>query len=255
MIDTHSHIYSEQFNGDRDEVVERAFNAGVTDIILPAVDSTTHSAMFEVANTYNNHYPTIGVHPTSIKEDWERELDIAHELLQRYKDKIVAIGEIGLDAYWDTTFFKQQEVALHRQLEWAIDNNLPAIVHTRECWDEMINLLSDYKGSPLRVVLHGYSGTPQQADRVLSLGDHLLGIGGVLTYKKSTLPDVIKEISLERLVTETDAPYLTPVPYRGKRNESSYIPIIIQSISTTLDKDMRLCAEITTKNAKDIFKF
>ncbi len=253
MIDTHSHIFAVEFNEDRDEVVARGESAGVTHIIMPAIDALKHEWMFNVARQYKNHYPTMGVHPTHIEDDYRRELDIAEEFLHDKKDEIVAIGEIGLDKYWDTTYIMEQEQAFRIQLEWAVNNNLPAIIHTRDAWEDMINILSDFKGSSLRAILHGFSGTPQQAEKILSMGRHMIGIGGVITYKKSILPDVVKEIGLDYIVTETDAPYLAPVPYRGKRNESSYIPIIIERIANILDIESNICAEKTALNAMDIF--
>ncbi len=254
MIDTHSHIYSHQFDEDRDEAIARAVDAGVSRCIMPAIDSTTHAAMFAVAEQHSNHYATIGVHPTSIDEGYLKELDIALELLEQHRDSIYAIGEIGLDKYWDVTHIEHQKKALYKQLEWAHNLSLPAIIHTRDAWGEMIDVLSDFAGSPLRVVLHGYSGTHKEAATILKMGNHLLGIGGPLTYKRSTLPDTIKEVGIEYLVTETDAPYLPPTPYRGKRNESSYIPLIINKLSEILSLSPQQCADITVLNAENIFK-
>lgn len=253
MIDTHSHVYDSAFDADRDEVVKRALEAGVNHFIMPAIDSSTHASMFSVAENYKNHYATMGVHPTSIKANYLEELELAKELLAEHGSKLVAIGEIGLDYYWDTTFAKEQVKALHTQLEWAIENNLPAIIHTREAWGDMLNVLSDYAGSSLRCVLHGFSGTPDVATKTLSYGEHMLGIGGVVTFKKSTLPDVVREVGLAYLLTETDAPYLAPTPHRGKRNESSYIALITQHIAEILALDFVDTDKITTFNAEKIF--
>ena len=254
IIDTHSHVYDEKFDEDRDLSIERAIVAGVKHFVMPAVDSLTHERMFKVADDFKNHYPTIGVHPTSIKSDYLRELEIAENLLLQEKSRIVAIGEIGLDLYWDKTFIKEQEIALRRQFDWAIKYNLPAIVHTREAFPEMLNIVKDYEGSPLRIVFHGYSGTADEANEILSLGDHLLGIGGVVTFKKSDLYLTVKEVGLSKIVLETDAPYLPPVPYRGKRNESSYIPHIVSHISSFMECETAEIEEITTNNAKLLFK-
>lgn len=253
MIDTHSHIYAKEFDEDRTEAVARAVEGGVTHFILPAIDSTTHDKMFKVVDTYKNHYPTIGVHPTSINMDYRRELDVVRDILARQRERIVAIGEVGLDLYWDGTFIEQQKLALREQLDLAIANNLPAIIHTRDAYTEMIPLIADYKGSPLRAVFHSYSGTTEEAHELLSLGDHLLGIGGVVTFKKSSLGDVVRSVGLGRIVVETDAPYLAPVPRRGKRNESSYIPYIVSHLADLMGVDSVEVDEVTTNNAKKIF--
>lgn len=255
MIDTHSHIFDTAFDDDREVVIARAVEAGVDRFIMPAIDSATHEKMFCVAEKYENHFATIGVHPTSVNSgNLHSELEVVEEFLYEKRDAIFAIGEIGLDYYWSQDFVKEQEFAFRRQVEWAIEKNLPVIIHTRECWEQMINILSDYKGSTLRAVMHGFSGTPKDADKILSYGSHLLGIGGVVTFKKSNLSDVVKEVGLENILLETDAPYLSPVPYRGKRNESSYIPIIANFISNFMSKDIDTIDKITTLNAEKIFK-
>lgn len=253
IIDTHSHIYAEQFDADREDVIRRAIENGVTRFILPAIDSQTHKSMFDVANLFEHHYPTIGVHPTSVKVNFEEELDIALQYLTTEKDRIVAIGEIGLDYYWDMSFQNQQHIALRRQLEWALQHNLPAIVHTRDAYPDMLNVLRDYRGSKLRVLFHGYSGTIKEAEDILSQGEHLLGIGGVVTFKKSELYTVVKSVGIENIVLETDAPYLAPAPFRGKRNESSYIPHIIECISSFMNVDRQEIENITTNNAIRLF--
>ncbi|MEG0500438.1 MAG: TatD family hydrolase [Rikenellaceae bacterium] len=252
MIDTHSHIYAAEFDDDRSEVVRRATDAGVTQFILPAIDSTLHDKMFRVAESFPNHYPTIGLHPTSVKENYKTELDIANSYLKT--KKVYAIGEIGLDYYWDKTYAKEQELALRRQLEWALEEKLPVILHTREAYPDMINMLQDYRGTSLQTVLHSFSGTIEDAEAILESGDHLLGIGGVSTYKKSKLVEVVAKVGLERIVLETDAPYLSPVPHRGTRNESSYIPCIVEHLSKTLSITPEEIDRITTNNAKQFFK-
>lgn len=252
MIDTHSHIYADEFDVDRAETVRRAIESGVTDFVLPAVDSGQHEKLFEVAALYPNHHPTIGVHPTSVKEDYERELEIVKKYLE--SRDVVAVGEVGLDYYWDKTFIKEQEIALRQQLEWAMERNLPVILHTREAYGDMLKILRDYSNTSLRTVFHSFSGTAQEADTILSYGDHLLGIGGVVTFKKSNLGDIVRQVGLESVVLETDAPYLAPVPYRGKRNESSYIPFIVAHLSTLLDLAPEEIDRITTNNAKHFFK-
>lgn len=253
IIDTHSHIYAEQFDVDREDVVRRAVESGVTRFIMPAVDSLTHKSMFGVADKFEYHYPTMGVHPTSVKENFVEELDIAFDYLTNEKDRIVAIGEIGLDYYWDRSFEKEQHVVLRRQFEWALQRNLPAIVHTRDAYPDMLKVLRDYKGSKLRVLFHGYSGTIEQAEEILSMGEHLLGIGGVVTFKKSELYSVVKAVGIENIVLETDAPYLAPVPFRGKRNESGYIPYIVDHIASFMDVDKQKIENRTTNNAIELF--
>lgn len=252
MIDTHSHIYADEFDADRAETIQRAISSGVTDFVLPAVDSSQHEKLFEVVARYPNHYPTIGVHPTSVKEDFINELRIVREYLET--KEVVAIGEVGLDYYWDKTFVKEQECALRQQLEWALEKNLPVILHTREAYPEMLKILHDYRKTSLRTVFHSFSGTAQEADTILSYGDHLLGIGGVVTFKKSNLGDIVRQVGLENVVLETDAPYLAPVPYRGKRNESSYIPMIVTHLSSILGIAPEEIDRITTNNAKHFFK-
>lgn len=251
MIDSHSHIYAKEFDDDRSEVISRAIKAGVTQFILPAIDASTHEKMFTVAETYPNHYPTIGVHPTSIKKDYKDEIHIAKEYLKT--KKVYAIGEIGLDYYWDKSFAKEQEFALRKQLEWALEENLPVILHTRDAYEEMIEILLDYSETPLRTVLHSFSGTIDQAETILQLGDHLLGIGGVSTYKKSNLSEIVAKVGLDKIMIETDAPYLAPTPHRGHRNESSYIPHIISHLSKTLSVTPEEIDRVTTNNAKQFF--
>lgn len=251
MIDSHSHIYAKEFDDDRSEVIDRAIKAGVTQFILPAIDSTTHEKMFTVAEAYPNHYPTIGVHPTSIKESYKEELDIAKEYLET--KKVYAIGEIGLDYYWDKSFIKEQEFALRRQLEWALEGNLPVILHTRDAYEDMIKVLQDYSKTSLRAVMHSFSGTMEQAETILQLGDHLLGIGGVSTFNKSNLVEIVAKVGLDKIMLETDAPYLAPVPHRGRRNESSYIPDIISHLSKNLSVTPEEIDRITTNNAKQFF--
>lgn len=252
MIDTHSHIYAEEFDLDRAEAVRRAVDSGVTHFVLPAIDSQSHDKMFEVADLFPNHYPTIGLHPTSIKGNFRAELDLANHFLTTRK--VYAIGEIGLDLYWDKSFIKEQTIALKEQLNWAIKYDLPAIIHTREAYSEMINVMSDFSGSPLRAVFHSYSSNAKDAETLLSMGNHLLGIGGVVTFKKSNLGDVVREVGIENVVLETDAPYLAPVPHRGRRNESSYIPLIVSHLAQLLDMDEKDIDNITTSNAKKLFK-
>lgn len=251
MIDSHSHIYAKEFDDDRSEVIDRAIKSGVSQFILPAIDSTTHEKMFTVAEAYPNHYPTIGVHPTSIKESYKEELDIAKEYLET--KKVYAIGEIGLDYYWDKSFIKEQEFALRRQLEWALEGNLPVILHTRDAYEDMIKVLQDYNKTSLRAVMHSFSGTMEQAETILQLGDHLLGIGGVSTFNKSNLVEIVAKVGLDKIMLETDAPYLAPVPHRGRRNESSYIPDIISHLSKNLSVTLEEIDRITTNNAKQFF--
>lgn len=253
MIDTHSHIYDKQFDIDREQTIQRSIDSGVTRFIVPSVDSSTHEKMFEVVERFKHHYPALGVHPTSIKEDYQDELSLVKELLKIKRSSIVAIGEVGLDLYWDKTFIEEQKKALCIQFDLALENNLPAIVHTRDAFEDMLNIVNDYKGTPLRILFHGYSGTIVEAEKILSMGDHLLGIGGVVTFKKSELGSVVKAVGIDKITLETDAPYLTPMPHRGKRNESSYIPLIASHIAQVVGCSLEEVAKVTTNNAKFFF--
>ena len=252
MIDTHSHIYSEEFDSDRDEVILRAQHAGVTKIILPNVDSDTLPRLLELEARYPDYcYAAIGLHPESVKEDYLKQLEIIKAELERRK--YIAVGEIGIDLYWDKNYQTEQIRAFQTQVEWAIELNLPVIIHVRNSHRETIDTLKHYAGSGLKGIFHCFGGTPEEADEIFSLGDFKLGIGGVVTFKNSGLADSLMHIPLEKLVLETDSPYLTPAPFRGKRNESAYTVLVAEKLAQVYDMSVGEIDRITTENACSVF--
>lgn len=251
-IDTHTHLYDEQLMAEEEAMIRRALDAGVVKMYMPNCDSGTIEDMMYLANKYKEHcYPMMGLHPCYVKGGYEAELAIVEEWLA--KEKFYAIGEIGLDFYWDITFKEQQYIAFERQVNLALQHDLPVVIHSRESTQECIEVIRRMQNGKLKGIFHCFSGTMEQAQQVSELGLYL-GIGGVVTFKKSSLADVVKTISLEHMVLETDAPYLAPVPYRGKRNESSYIPLIAEKIAELKGMDIAEVAAITTKNAETVFQ-
>ncbi len=249
IIETHAHLYDEQYDTDRTAMIERALAAGVTEFWLPNCDSETIPGMMELAQTYPNQCrPMIGLHPTYVKENVEQELQIMQEWLEKSADAFVAIGEIGLDFYWDTTFAEQQKEAFSRQLGWAKQYQLPIAIHCRNAFWETVELIEKHNDPNLRGIFHCFSGGVEEARKVVEL-NFLLGIGGVVTFKNGGLDKVIPEVGLEHLVLETDAPYLAPVPYRGKRNEPSYLPLVAQRIADLKQVPVQTIIEQTTANA------
>ena len=252
-IDTHSHLYDEAFSSEEDLAVERAVNAGVTKMIVPDIDSSTRQVMFDLAERHpGTLFPTLGLHPTSVAANWRDEMDAVEKALPEHK--IWAIGEIGIDCYWSKEFLEQQKEAFRIQLEMAEKLDLPVIIHSRESTELIINVLKDYKTHNLRGVFHAYSGSAETYRELQKLGDWYIGIGGVLTYKKASIAETVKEIPLERLLLETDSPYLTPVPHRGKRNESSYIPHIAEKLAIQKGISIEEVARTTTANAIRLFR-
>ena len=253
LIDSHSHLFLEEFAEDLPQVMARAREAGVTHIFMPNIDSTTIGPMLRVCREYKGYcYPMIGLHPTSVDADYEKELEIvARELAS--PNEFVAVGEIGMDLYWDKTFLREQQRVLDKQIEWALEYGLPVVLHCREAFDHIYNVLKPYQQTPLKGIFHSFTGTSEEACRIMEFADFMIGINGVVTFKKSTLPEVLKNIPLERIVLETDSPYLTPVPFRGKRNESSYIPLIAQKIAELTGLETKKIEEITTQNALNLF--
>jgi len=251
LIDTHAHLYLPRFDEDRDAVLARALENGIEKIYLPNVDSTTIESMLALEAAYPKRcFAMMGLHPCSVKENVAEELS----LMKKWLDKrtFCAVGEIGIDLYWDKTFFDAQKKAFHEQIGWAIDLDVPIVIHSRESTDIVIEILKERKHPKLRGIFHCFSGNADQAQQIIKLGFYL-GIGGVLTYKKSTLPDAIREVPLEWLVLETDAPYLTPVPFRGKRNESAYIHQIATTLASIKQLPFEKISEQTTNNARQIF--
>lgn len=251
LIDTHTHLYVREFKEDIDSVVKRAINEGVEKFFLPAIDSSENTALLELEKKFpDKMYAMAGLHPCSVKENYKEELKaVEQQLSQR---EFAAIGETGLDFYWDTTFAKQQYESLRTQAEWAIQYKLPLVLHTRNAMKETINVVKEYKGKGLKGIFHCFSGSLSNAKEIIDSG-FLLGIGGVVTFKNSGLAEVVKDIDIKYIVLETDAPYLAPVPYRGKRNESSYLKYIVQKIAAIKELTVEEVATMTTKNANEIF--
>ena len=252
MIDTHSHIYSEEFDADRTEVVRRAKDAGVERIIMPNVDSESLQRMLDTEKQYPDYcYATIGLHPTSVEENYRDVLDLVWSELERRK--YVAVGEIGLDFYWDKTFIQEQVIAFQTQVEWALEYNLPIIIHVRNSHKETIEALKPFKSKGLRGVFHCFTEGRKEADEIFALGDLLLGIGGVVTFKNSGLAENLKDIPLQKLLLETDSPYLTPTPYRGKRNESAYMALVCNKLAEVYGIPIEDIDRITSRNADNLF--
>lgn len=252
LVDTHTHLYAEEFDADRPEMMQRAFKNGVTKILLPNIDSTSLQGLKDLCADYpDNCFPMMGLHPCSVKEDFETELALVEKELFS-NNKYYGVGEMGLDLYWDKTFYPQQKTAFIQQVKWSIELNLPLSIHTREATDEAIELLSMPELKGARGVFHCFGGTSQQAEQIIGLGFHL-GIGGVLTFKNSNLGEVLAPIDLKHIVFETDSPYLAPMPFRGKRNESAYILNIAQKLAELKDISQEEMAAITTANVAAIF--
>lgn len=252
FIDTHTHLYLKEFLNDIDEVIERAEKAGVDKFFLPAIDSAETNAMFQLEKKFPEKcFAMAGLHPCSVRENYKEELSIVEKLLT--ERKFAAIGETGLDFYWDKTFIKEQYESLTMQAGWALQYDIPLVLHTRDAMQETIDVIKTYNGRGLKGIFHCFGGTLQNAKDIIAQNFYL-GIGGVVTYKNSGLAEIIKDIDLKYIVIETDAPYLTPVPYRGKRNESSYLIYIAQKIAEIKNIAVEEVAEQTTRNAKEIFR-
>ena len=279
MIDTHCHLYDEAFDNDRHQAVCRALDAGVDTMLLPAIDSLSLSRQEALANAYPQHFrQMMGLHPTSVTADFQKELDIVHHKLFEVENgalraencldaaansqfsipnsqfpKYVAVGEIGLDLYWDKTFLDQQLLVLRQQMLWAEQLGLPVCLHVRKAHNELFGLLRDLNRPQYSGVMHCFGGSVQEAHRAVEMGFHI-GIGGVVTYKNATLADVARAVPLHRILLETDAPYLPPVPHRGQRNESSYIPLIAGCIAALRGITPQQVADTTTASARQLFR-
>lgn len=250
-IDTHAHLYDEAFANEEDLAISRAIEAGVTKIIFPDIDSQTRSQMFDIADRHQGTvFPCLGLHPTSVDGNWQQEMSKLEEHLDR---KIYAIGEIGMDCYWSKEFVKEQEEVLRIQLELADKFGLPVIIHSRESIGLITQILKECRHLNLRGVFHAYSGSIETFKELQKLGDWYIGIGGVLTYKKASIAETIKDIPLDRIMLETDSPYLPPVPFRGKRNESSYILHIAAKLAELISRDTAEIEQQTTENAIKLF--
>ena len=251
LIDTHTHLYEEQFDADRTEMIQRAIDNGVSKMIIPNVDATTIKGMMDLVKQFPEHiFPMMGLHPCYVKpETYKAELEIIKSNLD--KGEFVAVGEIGIDLYWDKTTLYIQKEAFELQCDWAIEKNLPVAIHSRDSTHILIELLKKRKHKP-RGVFHCFTGSLEEANEIIKLGFYL-GIGGVLTYKNTHLRDTLKHIPLDKIVLETDAPYLPPVPYRGKRNESAYTKLVAETLCTVYEKGLDEIAAVTTQNARDLF--
>lgn len=252
LVDTHAHLYSAKFDYDRPEMVRRAIDAGVTRLYLPNIDSESIEPMLALEAAFPEHcFAMMGLHPSHVQPDtYEQELALVEDWLG--KRKWAGVGETGIDLYWDKTTLDIQKIAFARQIEWAKDLDLPIIIHSRESNEECIELVKAGQDGRLRGIFHCFSGTEEQARRMIDLG-FWLGIGGVLTYPKSDLGTVLRDIPLEHLVLETDAPYLPPVPYRGKRNESAYVPLVAEKLAEVKNLPVEEIARVTTANARRVF--
>jgi TatD DNase family protein len=252
FYDTHTHLYLKEFDEDRAEAIERAVKSGVERFFLPNIDSSSIDSMLKMETDFPGKcFPMIGLHPCSVNNSFEKELDIVEEWLQKHT--FFGIGEVGIDLYWDKTFIEEQKKAFRYQVKLAKKYNLPVIIHLRDAFDETFQIVAEENDSSLKGIFHCFAGTVEQADKVIGLGGFKLGIGGVATFKNSGLDKVLSEVELKHIVLETDSPYLAPVPYRGKRNESSYIPLIAQKLAEIYNVSVEEIARITTENAKEIF--
>ena len=251
LIDTHCHLYANEFSRDREAMIKRAKDEGVENFYLPSIDSSAIDAMLALELQFpENCFAMMGLHPCYVKENYLEELVIVKEWLE--KRTFAAVGEIGLDYYWDKTYMKEQEEAFRTQMDWSVQYNLPIVIHTRNAMQETINLVKEYAPKGVRGIFHCFSGSYESAKEIINAGFYL-GIGGVITYKNAGVAEVLQKIDLKHLVLETDAPYLTPVPFRGKRNESSYLKYILAKLAEIKNMPEEEVAAITTSNAQKIF--
>jgi len=252
ITDTHTHLYSEQFNEDRNEMIQRAKDAGVTRFFIPAIDSSYSDSMFDLEEKYpNDVFLMMGLHPTSVKENYKEEL--AHVKKWIDKRSFYAIGEIGIDLYWDKKKLAQKQEAFRTQIQWAKEKKLPIVIHCRDAFDEIFEVLETEKGEELFGIFHCFTGTLEHAKKAISY-NMKLGIGGVVTFKNGKIDQFLNQIDIKHIVLETDSPYLAPTPYRGKRNESSYITQVVNKLATIYELTFEEIAKITTQNSKDIFE-
>ena len=254
MIDTHSHIFEPDFADDLPEIIARAKEIGVEKIFMPNIDDTSVDAMLGVCRQYPGYcFPMLGFHPTSVDAD---AMPKVKEMKKRLTEghPYIAIGEVGLDLYWDKTYIKEQQMVLEEQIQWALEWELPLVIHCREAFPELFDVLKPYKETKLTGVFHSFTGTVNEAMELLDYSRFMVGINGVVTFKKSTLPEALKVLPLERLVLETDSPYLAPVPFRGKRNESSYVKRVAVKLAELYGVEIGEVERQTTANALKVFK-
>ena len=278
MIDTHAHLDGEEFNDDREAVMQRAREAGITKILVPAIDLTTSRHILTLCRQHQGFlYPMVGLHPEEVHNDWEEQLGAIRQLLPQVplpstgtspsagndcpssaspqEPAIIAIGEVGLDYYWSREFEREQLMAFEEQVKWSVESRLPLMIHCRKAQNEMVSLLKHYKDELPGGVFHCFTGNEHEAEELLQFPQFVLGIGGVLTFKKSHLPEVLPQVvPLERIVLETDAPYMAPVPMRGKRNESAYVRHVLQRLAEAYDVSENHLEQVTDQNVRRIFK-
>lgn len=253
LVDSHSHLFLEEFQADLPQVMARARLAGVTHIFMPNIDSTTIAPMLRVCSQYEGYcFPMIGLHPTSVNAGYKEELAVVAEQLAK-PNGYVAVGEVGMDLYWDKTFLREQQLVFDQQVQWALEYGLPVVIHCREAFNYIYDILRPYKNASLRGVFHSFTGTQEEASRILEFLNFSIGINGVVTFKKSGLPEVLRNIPLERIVLETDSPYLTPVPNRGKRNESANVKDTLLKVAEIYGKSPEDVGCITSENALKVF--
>ena len=254
MIDTHSHLFVEEFSEDLPEVIQRAKEAGVERVFMPNIDDESLEELLKVCAEYSGYcYPMLGYHPTSVDaSSWEKVLRMKERLVAGHP--YIAIGEVGLDLYWDKTYLQEQKQVLDEQIQWALEWELPLVIHCREAFPELFQVLAPYKDTELTGVFHSFTGTIDEAKELVEYSRFMIGINGVVTFKKSTLPEVLKEVPLTRLVLETDSPYLAPVPYRGKRNETSYVKRVAVKLAELYGIEIGEVERQTTENALKVFK-
>lgn len=253
MIDSHSHIYAEEFDADIAEAIQRAKDAGINHIVLPNVDSESLPRMLALEANYPDYCSAaIGLHPTSVKSDFQNELALVKSELERRN--YIAVGEIGIDLYWDKTLLKEQIICFKQQIEWALEYNLPVIIHIRNSFRETMDALQPYKNKGLTGVFHSFTGSLSEAEKMIEFGGFLLGINGIVTFKNSGLAEIVSKINIQNIILETDSPYLTPTPYRGKRNESAYLALICKKLAEIYELSTDQVSEITTQNSLKLFK-
>ncbi len=253
FVDTHTHLFSPSFEEDRTEIVQRAIKAGVKTMLLPNIDVESIEPMYNLCAQFpQNCFPMMGLHPGSVDEKWEENLEVIRKNL--FERKNCAVGEIGMDLYWDKTFVNEQAEAFRRQVNWAKELNLPIVIHAREAFDEIFAIVDELNDERLTGVFHCFTGTLEQAKKIQNYGGFKLGIGGVLTYKKAGLDEILKDVDMSELILETDSPYLPPTPHRGKRNESAYLLHVAEKLADVKGISLAEVAKITSKNANELFK-
>lgn len=252
FVDTHCHLYAEEFCLDYSNELDKARHENVNSIILPAIDGETHESLFKLAEQYSACYPLIGLHPTSVKENFKAELLLVEKYLT--SKKVYGIGEVGIDLYWSKEYEKEQVYAFDYQIQLSLQHGLPLVIHSRDAFPEILDVLKSYKNSSIFGVFHAFTGDYDTYKKIAELGDFVVGVGGIVTFKNSGLANVVEQIPLDRIVLETDSPYLAPAPHRGKRNIPSYIPLIAAKVAAVKNVAIEQVAEATTANAKRIFK-